>query len=160
MDVRIRRLEDNMFTLGTGILFFGVWTFIKFVLSFFFIDVGSDADDSQIVEIITYVLLWTVILSDFAIRAYLGISARGEGRGKRGKTAPLIWGVFLALMQTFLLIFEIVTFTDGDTSFISAAVTLIIDGTSLVFLVELFVSSLRLRRLRKLREKEALGNES
>ena len=92
--VEIRRLQDNLTIVGSGIILFGVWTAVKVIGSVFMLknetitalkempNLTEDIPD----DIIFYVLIvMSVIffLIDILLRSYIGLSAIREGRGSR-----------------------------------------------------------------------------
>lgn len=149
MDIKIRRLENNLITLGTGIIAFSIWSFIKFMLSYFFVksNVTEIADDGSAVLIV--IMTWGVAVLNVLIYLWLGLSARAEGIGKRKRIIYLIvigfiitYSVLIVLLEAFLIVYL-------HTNLLTLIITLIIDLTRLIFLIELLYSSVALRRLRK-----------
>ena len=83
------------------------------------------------------------------LRCFIGLSARAEGKGKRKSVLYLVFTGIIMLVYSFLIIFEAVYFMVQLKHIFTMIVTLIIDVTSLVFLIELMINSIRIRKLRK-----------
>ncbi|MBQ3285552.1 MAG: hypothetical protein IJH40_07925 [Ruminococcus sp.] len=158
MDVKIRRLESNMTTIGTGIIAFGFWSFAKFLLSYFIM--GSEylgvADDDT--KLVAAIIAWSIAVLSPLLYLWIGLSARAEGKGKHKSVFYLIIVGLIILLSILVIGVEIVSFVLSK-SLVNRAemvVTMIIDVTRMIFLIELMVYSIKLRRLRKqLRKGEA-----
>lgn len=149
MEAKIRRTEDNLFVLGTSVIAFGLWNLIKFTVYFFF---NSD-DLKQAVDekyfMFSVIVVWVIFFISFLLRCFIGLSARAEGKGKRKSVLYLVFTGIIMLVYSFLIIFEAVYFMVQFEHIFTMIVTLIIDVTSLVFLIELMINSIRIRKLRK-----------
>lgn len=99
---------------------------------------------------ITFILvLYSIFLGGFLLRCFVGFSARAEGKGKRKSVVYLVFAGLITLVFLFIIIVEIYYLAVYRRSIFSMTVSLIIDITSLVFLVELIVNSIKIRKLRK-----------
>lgn len=149
MDVKIRRRENNLRTLGIGVLAFGLWTFVKYMLTFFLY--GEDIDEAltDIELTLLNIIIWIVSSVSLLIKIYIGISARSESMGKRESAFYIILTGWMALFALLSIIGEIYLIITQTNHLINAAITLIIDVTSLTILVELMVNAIGLRSLRK-----------
>ena len=147
------KTEVNLISIGNGVIFFGLWTFLKIILSYFLID----STTTENIQGASYVLL-TVIVCVFAvffalIHCYIGLSARSEGNGKNKSPVYLIVAGILVLLTAATIIFEVVAVINSYFSF-SMIISIIIDGTSEVFLIELMFNSIKIRKIRKQNAKE------
>lgn len=151
MDARIRRVKVDLMTIGTGVIAFGAWTFIKCALSVLMIGVKYDETLSDAEITALNIVMWIMMILIFLIHFYIGVCARAESRDKRKTAFYLILTGLVSIFELAMLISEIVLlFTTADNT-ISLIVTLIIDTTSLVFMAELMINAVRLRRWRKRR---------
>ena len=149
MEAKIRRTQDNLFVLGTSVIAFGLWNLIKFAVYFF---VNSDDIKQAAGEkyfILSVILIWTIFFVSFLLRCFIGFSARSEGKGKRKSIFYLICTGIIMLVYFLIIVFEIFYFIVEFQHLLTMIVTLIIDITSLVFLIELMINSIRIRKLRK-----------
>ncbi|MBQ6153406.1 MAG: hypothetical protein IJJ15_06645 [Ruminococcus sp.] len=149
MDVTLRKIEINLRTLGLGVIAFGAWAFVKYILMFFFYGSYVDESLSDNEKLILNIICWIVALLALLIRVYVGVSAQSESKGKR-KTGFYIfltgWLAFLSLSGILLEIFIIIFVSEHLLNLI---INMVIDVTSLVIMLELMVNAIRLRKLRK-----------
>lgn len=149
MGAKIRRTQDNLYVLGTSVIVFGMWNLLKFTIYFF---VSSDEFKKETGDekfFIAVILLWSMLFISFLLRCFIGFSARAEGKGKRKSVFYLVLAGIIALVYCTVIPFEVAYFIAEHNHIFTSVVTLIIDVTSLVFLIELMVNSIRIRKLRK-----------
>ena len=146
MGAQIRRLENTLTTIGTGIVAMAIWQTIKIILQLTLLNQMEKNEETTIGVIIAISI--TVFLG--LIECYIGFSARSEGKGKKKSGVYLVWtGLYLAAFFA-VLIFEIfLVFTENDFT-ISTIVIVIIDISAFVLNIEMMVSAIKVRRLRKL----------
>ena len=77
------KIEINLITTGTGLMFFGLWTFIKFFLTIVFLGVEYDDNTSDEVKLIATIITIIAVAIVSALFCYVGLSARAEGKGKK-----------------------------------------------------------------------------
>lgn len=149
MDAQKRKLEINLITLGTGVILFGLWTFIKFAVTTILFGTQIDAAVEENEMGILKYILWGAAIIEFLIRCYIGFSARAEGKGKHKRILYLIPTVIYILLyaaSVFVELYALFTVTQDN---FSVFVTLVIDVTSTVFLTEVLLYSVKLRKLKK-----------
>ena len=156
MDVKIRRLESNLTTIGTGIIAFGFWGFLKFILSYLFLGAQSVGIDGDEYITVIAVFVWAVAILIPLVYLWIGMSARAEGRGKRKSALYLFMVGWIIFVSTIAILLELYSLSKLKDWF-EIIVTLIIDLTRYVFLIELMVYSITLRKLRK---EQSRGEES
>lgn len=155
MEVKIRRLESNLTTIGTGVIAFGFWGFLKFVLSYLFLGAQSVGIEDDATVVLT-VFAWGFAILTPLVYFWIGMSARAEGRGKRKSVLYLLMVGWIIFFSTIVILLELYSLTALNDWF-EIIVTLIIDLTRYVFLIELMVYSISLRKLRK---EQSRGEES
>ena len=158
MGAKNRRLENNLVTLGTGIIAFGLWAFIKLLLTVMFLGSAYFADSPEEQRLAVVIATWVVAVLTLLMYVWIGLSARAEGKGKRKKPVYLfvvgmisVYGFVMILIEVYFIITEFNRITDPLTLFIST----VIDVTRMIFLIELIYSSVSLRRIRKQAREEA-----
>ena len=156
MDVKIRRLESNLSTIGTGIISFGFWGFLKFILSYLFLGAQSVGIDGDEYITVVAIFVWAVAILIPLVYLWIGMSARAEGRGKRKSALYLFMVGWIIFVSTIAILMELYSLSKLKDWF-EIIVTLIIDLTRYVFLIELMVYSISLRKLRK---EQSRGEES
>ena len=149
MDAKIRKTEINLITLGTGVIFFGVWTLVKSLVSFFLLDTEISENLSDEMFIFTIITFWSLIAISFLLNFYVGLSARALGKGKNKSSFFLVVAGIIVFFRSILVVLEIIAaiFDHGDS--INLLISAFIDITTIVFLVELMVYSIRLKKIRK-----------
>lgn len=152
MGAKTRRLENNLVTLGTGIIAFGLWAFIKLILTVVFLGSAYFEDSPEERRLAVMIATWVIAVLTLLMYVWLGLSARAEGNGKKKKPVYLfvvgiisVYGFVMILLEVFLMITK---FNKIDDPF-SLFITIIIDVTRMIFLIELIYSSVTLRKIRK-----------
>lgn len=148
MEQKLRKYQNILGISGIATIVFGVWGIIKTIL---FIVLDSYRVDGSTIDIkamylqfIIWVIVYVVI--DLFLRVFVGLSARGESKGKKQSILYLIFaGILIAvslfwIIRTFLLINEI------DLMDILASV--IIDLISLFALTETLIYGIKLKKLK------------
>lgn len=156
MDVKIRKLESNLITIGTGVIAFGFWGFLKFILSYLFLGAQSVGIDGDEYITVVAIFVWAVAILIPLVYLWIGMSARAEGRGKRKSVLYLFMVGWIIFISTIAILIELYSLSKLKDWF-EIIVTLIIDLTRYVFLIELMVYSISLRKLRK---EQSRGEES
>lgn len=140
----IRKTEINLITLGSGVILFGLWTLVKFLLTILFAD-KNDNDYAAFFSLSA----WVLTLIEFSLRCYIGFSARSEGQGKRKGVLYLVITSIIIFFYFAIIALEIAILFISPEYIFYVIIALIIDSTSTIFLIELMINSVRLRRLRK-----------
>lgn len=155
-DKLIRRLENNLMTIGSGVIAFGFWSFIKFVLSVLVL--GNDylnIQDREDTKIFT-VTAWVFAILSALVYLWIGLSARKQSKGKKMTVLYLIMAAWIITFSTITIILEFLSIITLSDKLESLIITLIIDVTRMVILLELFCSAIKLRVLKK--QKAKVGN--
>lgn len=152
MGAKTRRLENNLVTLGTGIIAFGLWAFIKLILTVVFLGSAYFEDSPEERRLAVMIATWVIAVLTLLMYVWLGLSARAEGNGKKKKPVYLfvvsiisVYGFVMILIEVFIIITKFNEIGDPFSLFI----TIIIDVTRMIFLIELIYSSVTLRKIRK-----------
>lgn len=86
MEAKIRKLENNLVTLGTGIFILSLWTLFKTVL-FDIVNWGEIKNASKslppMVSSLVIGAVYVALIIEFLLHSYIGLSARSEGQGKK-----------------------------------------------------------------------------
>ena len=160
MEKKLRRSQVSLVTLGFGVILFGVWSVIKSLLYFrtgLFDDLDTQVEPEQLlfVKLVTVAFVALIVFADLGFRLKIGLRARAEGMGCRQKSGYL---VLAALIVLFNLAVELLSISFvvknglSGQSYIGYAVSMLVDLSSTVLLIELIVTVLRVRKLRALSE--------
>lgn len=171
MDQRkLRKYEHSLVVSGLGIIIFGAWNIIKAVL--FFVMTPADqlaatmtAEQKESfgftgfsntnIALIMFVGILIGLLVSLAVRYYIGRTAIQEGRRIRRRSRLYI---ILAILLSMSLAYSIVrgayiklTGVQDATLgvFEHTSVSVFVDITSLLCLIEMIISAIMVRRLRK-----------
>ena len=101
-EVKLRRFGNLLTVSGLGVIAFGVWNVLKMILVFvmqrdmieaIFAEISANA----LIKYITIAIIAAIMLLDFLIRLFVGLSARAEGFGKKKGVAYIVFAVLLVL---------------------------------------------------------------
>lgn len=160
MQRELRRYENRLVVIGSGMIGIGLWSLIKVILSLFMDErvansIKESADDMISEALILAVLLIIVVLV-VGWHLAIGLSARSEGYGKRSSWAYLVSIALLIAFYIFSMKAEIDEFDTVSEDPIEMVISLLIDGSVCVTLAELFHAAIRVKLYRrKLRKMEA-----
>ena len=152
------KIEINLITTGTGLMFFGLWTFIKFFLTIVFLGVEYDDNTSDEVKLIATIITIIAVAIVSALFCYVGLSARAEGKGKKKSVMYLIVNGFILFFHILIIILETVSLFFGVNIF-TIVVTIIIDATAAVLMLEVMINSIKLRKIRRHKSIMEVGYE-
>ena len=152
------KIEINLITTGTGLMFFGLWTFIKFFLTIVFLGVEYDDNTSDEVKLIATIIAIIAVAIVSALFCYVGLSARAEGKGKKKSVVYLIVNGFILFFHILIIILETVSLLFGVNIF-TIVVTIIIDATAAVLMSEVMINSIKLRKIRRHKRIMEVGYE-
>ncbi len=151
------KIEINLITTGTGLMFFGLWTFIKFFLTTVFLGIEYD-DNSNEVKLIATIITIIAVAIVSALFCYVGLSARAEGKGKKKSVVYLIVNGFLLFFHILIIILEAVSLLFGE-NILTIIITMIIDATAAVLMSEVMINSIKLRKIRRHKRIMEVGYE-
>lgn len=160
--IRFRKIRSRLGISAFGVMAFAVWSIIRTILQMFFgttptlnevnngvaaQTIEAQVDDSVIVLILVVVL--TVLAVEIALRLFIGLSARAESKGKKKSIVYIILaGLFIPFYVT-IIIYSFQNSNYLESNVFDNIISIILDITSLISFIELFVSAIMLRRMRK-----------
>ena len=158
MDARIRKLEINQMTLGAGVALFALWTFVRMALQLFVFNDELIKGFTEQEKIVVYLMVGGLSALILLNQLFVGLSARGEGKGKRKRIIYLIFdGIQICISVVFTVLEVYMLFTPGDEGILSMVASIVIEITLGVCLVEVMVNSIQLRKIRKSLSAEEKG---
>ena len=170
--VRLRRHENNLMIIGMGIMIFGMWDIAKtmgilFLNKRIFIDAISENmngvenvdgvfSDGFVFTIFAGLVI-SILLVSIAARLIIGISAVSVARKKKKRFfyIPVAVLYIVSSVITIYLIIQSVVDTLSGTDIIvletrdSPIVSVVIEITNIIMMIEVVVSSIKIRKLRK-----------
>ena len=158
MERDLRKNQSTLRISGLAIIAFEAWNVVQMILLMVTQpdEVGLNELDLS-VRIIYYIVLAVICAVMMGLRLIVGLSARAEANGKKKGFFYLVVAVVVAIMSISNVV--IIIQSAADESLVAIIFSLIIELTSLFAIVELFVSSIRVKRYtRQLENKEAVEN--
>lgn len=156
MSAKIKRYETTLAALGLGVIAFGVWNVVKYLIYFILgvndqtaENTGASSINATTVYYIVYGIVFALLPIELALRLIIGISARSEGLGKKSRKAYIVLSAFIIILKLISFHFDIVSLTDRSSEFIDSLTAVLIDITSIAALVWLIVVSIKLKRAKK-----------
>ena len=165
MGAQLRKYQNMLIIIGTGVIYFGVWGYVK--LAMYFVSNRSNLLETfsktmdvetltpeilQVFYIITFAMILLMGGIIFAVRLYVGLSARAEGMGRRHGVFYLVVAVLIVLIEGGILVASVVLYfsgNGGETSFLDMLATAVVELTSVVLTAEMVVSAVKVKRLEK-----------
>ena len=163
--ILIRRSQNTLIVVGSGTILFSVWTVVKTLGSLFLlrdelvaflrktIDESGLTIPDQYIFYIELAMVLIIMALFLVFRTFIGLSAVAEGRGFRRNNGYLILAVIMIIFNITAVVMNFVSTTSQDSHAVFSEDTSlsahIIEITSIVMLVELVFSAIRIRRVRK-----------
>ena len=157
LQLRLRKNQSDLVAIGLGVIAFGVWSVIKTVLyvAFHTESVLGSLEGDKYLILTFWILLGGVLAIGLALRLYIGLSAIAEGKGKKRKAGYIVLSLLMSVLSFVLLaggepmlrrdvLAQGFAGAAGNT-----AVTLMVEMTSDVLLLEMSISAIRVRRMKK-----------
>ena len=155
MEREIRRNQNNLVILGTGVLAFGAWTVIR-SLALYLIQrseiermVASAVPEdlaAMVMAAMTGIIV-VVLAIDLIFRIIVGFSARAEGKGRKKHAIYLAAAVLLIVIHAISIGTGIAAIFADPEGIVESIIGAVIDFTSAITLVQLIMASVRLRKL-------------
>ena len=162
--IRLRRDENTLSVVGSGVIVFGIWSVVKALLhgnvSYSNMlevvrleDAGLEelgfGDLSWVVAAAAVVLVLLVLFLDLAIRIYVGMSARAECKGEKQGRAYLVLSVLLLFLSGVYICSFVMVLFSGSDQVMDADAAILVELTSFVTLLQMIISAVRVRRARR-----------
>ena len=164
MQKELIRHQNMLVIIGTGVMLFSIWSVVRSVmflilnnqLAEILTELFADASKAAVNPIGLHLPLFAVLAIDLGLRLFVGHSARSMGRyGTRSHTC--IAGTIVLIVIGAMSIFRILATFNLQRNLFDNVITLFIDVTSFVLLVELLVSAIWLKRLTRIENQAKEG---
>ena len=147
-EIKMRRYQNLLTVSGLGVIIFGLWTVLKTILLLFLQEaMVDDLPDGLFYRVLFFTLIGGVLLIDFLIRLFVGLSARAEGFGKKKGYGYIVVAILIALASLASLV--LIFFDTADRSILELIVSFIVEATSMIATVELLVAAFTVKKLKK-----------
>lgn len=152
-ELALRRSSGALSVLGTTTIILGVWNLVKTVLSTIYMsdkarDEISESVPPEAMPLFIGIIAVIAILT-FALRVYIGLSARAEAAGEKKRPAYLFLTGVLFAEYFYFFYFDLLSAKELDEQFLSILGDLFIEVTAMGVLVFLLVNAIRVRRLKR-----------
>lgn len=147
-EIKMRRYQNLLTVSGLGVIIFGLWTVLKTILLLFMQeDMLDDLPDGLFFRVLFFVIIAMILLIDFSLRLFVGLSARSEGFGKKMGYGYIVVAILMALASLASLV---MIFFDAEyRSLLELIVSFIVEGTSMIVTIELLVAAFTVKKLKK-----------
>ena len=150
LQLRLRKMQSDLATMGLGVIAFGVWSVIKTVL-YVALDTEEylgEFEGNTAMIVAFWVILGVVMAIDLALRFRVGRSAIAEGKGTKRRRGYIVLALLMAAASFVAFIAGL--FLEGFSEDISKFwVTLIVELTSDVLMLGVGVTAIRVKRLNR-----------
>ena len=160
MLLELRKEETDLRIIGIGVIAFGLWSAAKALLFEILPNtqramVRSDVLEENVPVWIYFAGVIIAIIVDLLLRLKIGRSALAESRGQKAGSLYLVITLLMTVLYTVAVISDILGNDAQKMEITDRAVKLIVDFTSTALLLDLFLSALHVRMLRRqLQQKE------
>ena len=154
MQETLRRNQDTLFIIGTGVIAFGFWSVIKTCLySAFQTEEALGGAPDPSVQAASYIGTALFLAVDLCIRLYIGLSARAMGRDKKQGSAFIVLAALLAAFSAAIFVVIVLVLKTGlvrlEDMGVDLLISLVVEFTSVATLLDLVFSAVRVKRLKK-----------
>ena len=170
--MRLRKDENTLTVVGSGVILFGVWTVVKMVLQEinrfpeFMAELGADElgfeetgladlglDPNLLAMAVAFTVVIIVYLMDLGLRVFVGLSARAEGRGRPQGRLYLILAGLLLVLSGLSFVSYVITYFSHSEYVVDADAAILVELTSFITLLQMIISAVRVRRARRMEKK-------
>ena len=158
--IRLKKSETVLVICGNGVVFFGVWSLIKSIMSVVlynsdFHQYMAQYQDIHMFQGLVYGIVFFILAMDLFFRFYLGRSASAEVKGKKKKGNYIVLAFFVLFYTVFGLIASLFIMLPDDISILTTITTALVEFTSALTLLQLIISAICVRKIRKSMQLEA-----
>lgn len=151
--IRLKKNETLLSICGSGVIFFGVWSLIKSIMSIVLYkgtlnSYFSQYQNAPVLRNLAYGMVFFILSLDVVLRLYVGLTAISESRGKRKKSTYIV----VAFAMLFFTVFGVVgsfMFLQRDISLLTSITTILVETTSSLTLLQMLISVINVRRIKK-----------
>ncbi len=151
--IRLKKSETVLVICGNGVIFFGVWSLIKSIMSIVLYkgDLHQymvQYQNAHMLRGLAYGMVFFILAMDLFFRFYLGMSASAEAKGKKKKKNYIILAFFMLFYTVFGLVATFFLLPD-DISILTTITTVLVEFTSALTLLQMIISAINVRKIRK-----------
>ena len=144
MERQIRKHQNTLIVIGTGILLFTLWTVVKTIATY---NITLADRFDPFVGTIILISFIAALCADVLLRVFTGLKARAAGLKKNGSISFVFTAVVLIIMHVSGIVMSLYSATVSIDSLLDTIVTCVIEGTGIFMTVDLIYSGIKLRKL-------------
>ena len=155
MEKELRRRQSILSVTGNGVMFLGMWSFLKINLYFIlgrsaFLEeiIQDESIDEGTLLLVMYIISMIIASLELFFRIRVGRGAIAEARDRNKPKRYIGMAMTLIILYAFAVIFTVLNLDFYKDSFWDQLASMIVDVTSLVMLIELVSSASVLRKLK------------
>lgn len=161
-EIRLRRNQDTLIIVGTGVIIFELWSLLKAVFTLL-LRAGDlyemiMEESSLEARIVVVGIIVVVLLIDLILRLFVGMSAIAVGRGKKSRFVFVAAALILAFLSAWVVTAQVIGFVKGEDLSLTSQVSAVVELTSLVTLTQLINSAMAIRGIRREIMKQGKSN--
>ena len=172
-NAKIRRKQNTLIICGWGVLVFGIWSVIRFILMItleygYYVEANilpvlteQDLEAAKtFVTVFSIVFILLVSLGEVALRFFIAHRAGMQGRGIKTGPAYLVW-VVVILIEEIASVWTVIGYIYSETAYTLSDVVgnLLLSITDIVILIDLFIAAIGVRQhIRKSLKAKASDN--
>lgn len=156
MDRELRRRQSILSVAANGVMFLGMWSFLKLNLYFLLgrdsILAGIELDESideGTVLLISYIVAMIFSSIELFLRIFIGRRALAESRDLKKRTGYIGIAIFLIIVYIAVIIFSFYSLELNNDIFLDQLASTLVDITSLFMMLELVTSAAAIRKIQK-----------
>ena len=156
MERELRKNESTLASVGTGIMWFGIWSAIKSILIFVSNVTGTTGDlakfegmEHAVAVVVLVMIMALMVIIPLKFHFYVGRAARAEARGEKRKGAYIVIAGIMFAFNILGIVLNIWIITTGGFSFNGQdsidemLVTVIVDITLAYLLLLMMITAVK-----------------
>ena len=161
-EITLRRNQDTLVIVGTGVIIFGVWSLLKTMFALL-LNMGDlyeliIQEETPEGRLVIFIVVTLLLVIDLAFRVSVGLSAIAVARGEKSRFIFVAGALLLAFSSAATVTAQIRGIVTGEEITLISHVAAAVEFTSLITLTQLINSAMAIRGIRKELKKQGIGN--
>lgn len=161
-EINLRRNQDTLVIVGTGVIIFGVWSLLKTMFALL-LNMGDlyeliMQEETPEGRLVIFIAVTLMLMIDLAFRVSVGLSAIAVARGKKSRFIFVAGALLLAFSSAATVTAQIRGIVTGEEITLISHVAAAVEFTSLITLTQLINSAMAIRGIRKELKKQGISN--
>ena len=160
MESKLNKYRSSLVVGGTGVILFGIWGFLKQILLLLLNANGLKAAVEEQVQGVPFIMAFVILLVLYAIAMgfyfFVGLSARSEGKTGKKRYVYLVLCILMIIVSAVNIV---VSFFSASFGVLGMIAGILIDVTLIIALIDVFWSSIQVKKLKKIVDSQTLAME-